>query len=395
MTEKIKILLGVTGGIAAYKSAEIARLLIKHDYLVKVVMTRTAEDFITPLTFETLTNDQVYKYNTAIKDQPMLHIDLARWADLILVAPTTAEFLSKICHGRADDILTTTCLAFDKKIVLAPSMNKNMWENKATQENYENLKKRGIFFSGPEFGSQACGDIGSGRMKEPEYIVDDINQLTKNSTKLFKDKKILITAGPTIENIDPVRYLSNRSSGMMGCEIANAFYEQGANVLLVKGPCNYRQKEELQSIEVKSAKDMLFSVEDNIEGCDIFVSVAAVSDFTVKDLSENKIKSDKDFKLELTKNIDILKTISKKYNNIFTIGFAAETSELKNNAVKKLKDKKISVIAANKVSFSEGIDNKNNSITLYWGDGLEKILKLKDKRDLAIEFVEEISNIYN
>ena len=395
MTEKIKILLGVTGGIAAYKSAEIARLLIKHDYLVKVVMTRTAEDFITQLTFETLTNDQVYKYNTVIKDQPMLHIDLARWADLILVAPTTAEFLSKICHGRADDILTTTCLAFDKKIVLAPSMNKNMWENKATQENYENLKKRGIFFSGPEFGSQACGDIGSGRMKEPENIVNDINQLTKNSTKLFKDKKILITAGPTIENIDPVRYLSNRSSGMMGCEIANAFHEQGANVLLVKGPCNYRQKEEIQSIEVKSAKDMLFSVEDNIEGCDIFVSVAAVSDFTVKDLSENKIKSDKDFKLELTKNIDILKTISKKYNNIFTIGFAAETSELKNNAVKKLKDKKISVIAANIVSFSEGIDNKNNSITLYWGDGLEKTLKLKDKRDLAIEFVEEISNIYN
>jgi phosphopantothenoylcysteine decarboxylase/phosphopantothenate--cysteine ligase len=358
-------------------------------------MTRTAEDFITPLTFETLTNDQVYKYNTVIKDQPMLHINLARWADLILVAPTTAEFLSKICHGRADDILTTTCLAFDKKIVLAPSMNKNMWENKATQENYENLKNRGIFFSGPEFGSQACGDIGSGRMKEPENIVDDINQLTKTSTKLFKDKKILITAGPTIENIDPVRYLSNRSSGMMGCEIANAFYEQGANVLLVKGPCNYRQKEEIQSIEVKSAKDMLFSVEDNIEGCDIFVSVAAVSDFTVKDLSENKIKSEKNFKLELTKNIDILKTISKKYNNIFTIGFAAETSELKYNAVKKLKDKKISVIAANKVSFSEGIDNKSNSITLYWGDGLEKILKLKDKRDLAIEFVEEISNIYN
>ena len=395
MTEKIKILLGVTGGIAAYKSAEIARLLIKNDYLVKVVMTRTAEDFITPLTFETLTNDQVYKYNTAIKDQPMLHIDLARWADLILVAPTTAEFLSKVCHGRADDILTTTCLAFDKKIVLAPSMNKNMWENKATQENYQNLKKRGILFSGPEFGSQACGDIGSGRMKEPENILDDINQLTKKSTKLFKDKKILITAGPTIENIDPVRYLSNRSSGMMGCEIANAFYEQGANVLLVKGPCNYRQKEEIQSIEVKSAKDMLFSVEDNIEGCDIFVSVAAVSDFTVKDLSENKIKSEKNFKLELTKNIDILKTISKKYNNIFTIGFAAETSELKYNAVKKLKDKKISVIAANKVSFSEGIDNKSNSITLYWGDGLEKILKLKDKRDLAIEFVEEISNIYN
>jgi phosphopantothenoylcysteine decarboxylase/phosphopantothenate--cysteine ligase len=325
----------------------------------------------------------------------MLHIDLARWADLILVAPTTAEFLSKICHGRADDILTTTCLAFDKKIVLAPSMNKNMWENKATQENYQNLKKRGILFSGPEFGSQACGDIGSGRMKEPENILDDINQLTKKSTKLFKDKKILITAGPTIENIDPVRYLSNRSSGMMGCEIANAFYEQGANVLLVKGPCNYRQKEEIQSIEVKSAKDMLFSVEDNIEGCDIFVSVAAVSDFTVKDLSENKIKSEKNFKLELTKNIDILKTISKKYNNIFTIGFAAETSELKYNAVKKLKDKKISVIAANKVSFSEGIDNKSNSITLYWGDGLEKILKLKDKRDLAIEFVEEISNIYN
>ena len=393
MSEKIKIILGVTGGIAAYKSAEIARLLIKNDYKVKVVMTRTAEEFITPLTFETLTNDKVYQYNTMDKERPMLHIDLAKWADIILVAPTTAEFLSKILHGRADDILSTTCLAHNKQIILAPSMNKNMWENEATQENCKILKKRGIIFSGPEYGSQACGDVGSGRMKEPEDIVKDIDILTKNKSKLFKNNKVVITTGPTIEYIDPVRYISNRSSGMMGCEIANAFYDHGAEVILIKGPCNYKEREEIECIDVKSARDMLLSVEDNIENCDIFVSVAAVSDFTVKDLAKDKIKTNNISSLELKRNIDILKTISKKYN-VFSVGFAAETEELKDNAIRKLKDKKISVVAANKVSFSEGIDNTNNSITLYWGDSFEKTLKLKNKKDLAIEFVEEISNIY-
>ena len=394
MSEEIKILLGVTGGIAAYKAAEITRLLVKQKYQVKVVMTRTAEDFITPLTFETLTGEKVYQYNTVDKESPMLHINLARWADIILVAPTTAEFIAKVTHGRADDMLTTTCLAYDKKIILAPSMNKNMWANKATQENCKILKERGIIFSGPEYGSQACGDIGSGRMKEPKDIVEDVNNFTKKKSRLFQNKKIIITAGPTIENIDPVRYLSNRSSGMMGCEIANAFHDHGANVILIKGPCNYMQKEDIRSIDVKSAKEMLSEVEKNIINCDIFVSVAAVSDFTAKNLTNNKIKSDEPLNLELIKNIDILKTISNKYN-LFTVGFAAETSDIKVNSIKKLKDKKVSVVAANKVSFSEGIDTKNNSITLYWGDGLEKRLTLKNKVDLAVEFVEEISNIYH
>mgnify|MGYP006089262891 FL=1 len=394
MSEEIKILLGVTGGIAAYKAAEITRLLVKQKYQVKVVMTRTAEDFITPLTFETLTGEKVYQYNTVDKESPMLHINLARWADIILVAPTTAEFIAKVTHGRADDMLTTTCLAYDKKIILAPSMNKNMWANKATQENCKILKERGVIFSGPEYGSQACGDIGSGRMKEPKDIVEDVNNLTKKKSRLFQNKKIIITAGPTIENIDPVRYLSNRSSGMMGCEIANAFHDHGANVVLVKGPCNYMQKEDIRSIDVKSAKEMLSEVEKNIINCDIFVSVAAVSDFTAKNLTNNKIKSDEQLNLELIKNIDILKTISNKYN-LFTVGFAAETSDVKANSIKKLKDKKVSVVAANKVSFSEGIDTTNNSITLYWGDGLEKRLTLKNKVDLAVEFVEEISNIYH
>jgi len=394
MSEEIKILLGVTGGIAAYKAAEITRLLVKQKYKVRVVMTRTAEEFITPLTFETLTSEKVYQYNTVEKESPMLHIDLARWADIILVAPTTAEFIAKVTHGRADDMLATTCLAYDKKIILAPSMNKNMWANKATQENCTILKERGVIFSGPEYGSQACGDTGSGRMKEPKDIVEDVNNLTKKKSRLFQNKKIIITAGPTIENIDPVRYLSNRSSGMMGCEIANAFHDHGANVILIKGPCNYMQKEVIRSIDVKSAKEMLSEVEKNIIDCDIFVSVAAVSDFTAKNLTNNKIKSDEPLNLELIKNIDILKKISNKYN-LFTVGFAAETSDVKANSIKKLKDKKVSVVAANKVSFSEGIDTTDNSITLYWGDGLEKKLTLKNKVDLAVEFVEEISNIYH
>ena len=389
-----KIILGITGGIAAYKAAEIARLLTKQDFEVQVIMTRTAEDFITTLTFETLTGRKVYKYNSIDEEKPMLHIDLAKWADLILVAPTTAEFLAKILHGRADDLLSTTLLAHDKKVVIAPSMNKNMWENSATQENCRQLKSRGIIFSGPEHGDQACGDIGSGRMREPKDIVKDINSLEKRKKKLFKNKKVVITAGPTEEAIDPVRYISNRSSGMMGCEIANAFHAQGAKVIIVKGPCKYSQNNEIESINVKTASEMLMSVEKNITNCDIFVSVAAVSDFIAKKLSSKKIKSEDIPKLELEKNIDIIKKISENYK-VFSIGFAAETSELKENALKKLKEKKLSVIAANKVSFTEGIDAETNSITLFWGDGKEKTLSLKNKKDLAIEFVEEISNIYN
>ena len=394
MSDKKKIILGITGGIAAYKAAEIARLLTKQDFEVQVIMTRTAEDFITPLTFETLTGRKVYKYNSIDEEKPMLHIDLAKWADLILVAPTTAEFLAKILHGRADDLLSTTLLAHDKKVVIAPSMNKNMWENSATQENCRQLKSRGIIFSGPEHGDQACGDIGSGRMREPKDIVKDINSLEKRKKKLFKNKKVVITAGPTEEAIDPVRYISNRSSGMMGCEIANAFHAQGAKVIIVKGPCKYSQNNEIESINVKTASEMLMSVEKNITNCDIFVSVAAVSDFIAKKLSSKKIKSEDIPKLELEKNIDIIKKISENYK-VFSIGFAAETSELKENALKKLKEKKLSVIAANKVSFTEGIDAETNSITLFWGDGKEKTLSLKNKKDLAIEFVEEISNIYN
>ena len=394
MSDKKKIILGITGGIAAYKAAEIARLLTKQDFEVQVIMTRTAEDFITTLTFETLTGRKVYKYNSIDEEKPMLHIDLAKWADLILVAPTTAEFLAKILHGRADDLLSTTLLAHDKKVVIAPSMNKNMWENSATQENCRQLKSRGIIFSGPEHGDQACGDIGSGRMREPKDIVNDINSLEKRKKKLFKNKKVVITAGPTEEAIDPVRYISNRSSGMMGCEIANAFHAQGAKVIIVKGPCKYSQNNEIESINVKTASEMLMSVEKNITNCDIFVSVAAVSDFIAKKLSSKKIKSEDIPKLELEKNIDIIKKISENYK-VFSIGFAAETGELKQNALKKLKEKKLSVIAANKVSFTEGIDAETNSITLFWGDGKEKTLSLKNKKDLAIEFVEEISNIYN
>ena len=394
MSDKKKIILGITGGIAAYKAAEIARLLTKQDFEVQVIMTRTAEDFITTLTFETLTGRKVYKYNSIDEEKPMLHIDLAKWADLILVAPTPAEFLAKILHGRADDLLSTTLLAHDKKVVIAPSMNKNMWENSATQENCRQLKSRGIIFSGPEHGDQACGDIGSGRMREPKDIVKDINSLEKRKKKLFKNKKVVITAGPTEEAIDPVRYISNRSSGMMGCEIANAFHAQGAKVIIVKGPCKYSQNNEIESINVKTASEMLMSVEKNITNCDIFVSVAAVSDFIAKKLSSKKIKSEDIPKLELEKNIDIIKKISENYK-VFSIGFAAETSELKENALKKLKEKKLSVIAANKVSFTEGIDAETNSITLFWGDGKEKTLSLKNKKDLAIEFVEEISNIYN
>ena len=394
MSDKKKIILGITGGIAAYKAAEIARLLTKQDFEVQVIMTRTAEDFITTLTFETLTGRKVYKYNSIDEEKPMLHIDLAKWADLILVAPTTAEFLAKILHGRADDLLSTTLLAHDKKVVIAPSMNKNMWENSATQENCRQLKSRGIIFSGPEHGDQACGDIGSGRMREPKDIFEDINSLEKRKKKLFKNKKVVITAGPTEEAIDPVRYISNRSSGMMGCEIANAFHAQGAKVIIVKGPCKYSQNNEIESINVKTASEMLMSVEKNITNCDIFVSVAAVSDFIAKKLSSKKIKSEDISKLELEKNVDIIKKISENYK-VFSIGFAAETSELKENALKKLKEKKLSVIAANKVSFTEGIDAETNSITLFWGDGKEKTLSLKNKKDLAIEFVEEISNIYN
>tara|TARA_B100000287_G_C20660520_1_gene789965 strand:- start:829 stop:2034 length:1206 start_codon:yes stop_codon:yes gene_type:complete len=394
MKEIKNILIGITGSIAAYKSADLVSQLIKNNYNVKIIMTKTAQDFITPLTFEALTNEKVYLHNTKIKSQPMLHIDLAKWADLILIAPATAEFMAKTVHGRGDDLLSTVTLAFDKQIAIAPSMNKNMWENKATQKNYNELKNNGVIFFGPTHGLQACGDIGLGRMTEPHDIVEDIKSINIQDKNLFSGKKIIVTAGPTVEMIDPIRYISNRSSGKMGCEIADAFFDEGGDVLLVKGPASYSTRNKVNTIEVESAKDMLNAIEMNIKSADLFVSVAAVSDYTVEEPKKNKIKSNEDLvdNIELKKNIDILNTISTKYP-VFTIGFSAETEDLKKNSLKKLREKNLNVIAANKVSYNEGINNEENEISLYW-ENQHKLLSKKSKNLLAREFVTEISKIY-
>ena len=394
MKSKLNLIVGVTGGVAAYKAAQLVSLCKKDGFEVKVIMTKTAEEFIKPLTFESILNDTVYRYNSVDVDQPMLHIDLARWADLILVAPATAEIISKIAHGRANDLLSTTILASNSLLAVAPSMNKNMWENKITQENINVLNKNKIAILGPDHGRQACGDVGYGRMLEPEQIFYAVQELLSKKEGLFKGKKVIITAGATKEMIDPIRFISNESSGQMGCEIADAFHEQGAEVILIKGVSKFSTRNNLCEIEATSAEQMLRSIENNIDGSDIFISTAAVVDFIPESKEKNKIKKEHQDKIQIDfkKNIDILKTISNKYS-LFTIGFAAETENLEKNAMKKLISKNLNIIAANKVGENLGIDSDENEIILFWGKNNNLKLEKKKKQFLAIEFVEKIFNI--
>ncbi len=366
-----KIILGVCGGIAAYKSVGLLRLLMKQDAQVQVVMTQASTEFINPLTFQALSGRAV---RTTLFDPDaeaaMGHIELARWADMIIIAPATANTIAKITHGFADNLLTTLCLASQARLLIAPAMNEKMWRNEAVQNNINSLSTRdNVFICGPEEGEQACGDIGAGRMTEPDDLLTYcMMQLSceKNSASL-SGQKVLITAGPTIEDIDPVRYLSNRSSGKMGYAIAQAAQEQGADVLLVSGVVALKVPKGIKVITVRSAKQMYDAVFQHIADIDIFIATAAVADYRPIDIIASKIKKTADkMTIECVKNPDILAAVGALEDKPIMIGFAAETHDIKKYALDKLDRKNLDMIVANEVGEQKGFEVDTNELHLFW-----------------------------
>ena len=382
---KKRILLGITGGIAAYKSADLVRRLCENGADVRVVMTRSACEFITPLTMQALSGNRVH---TGLLDHEaesaMGHIALARWSDVILIAPASANFIARLAHGQADDLLSTLCLAATVPILVAPAMNQQMWLNPATQDNCSILQRRGYQLCGPAEGDQACGETGPGRMLEPLELVRALNDVFQ--TNILTEKKVIVTAGPTREEIDPVRYISNRSSGRMGYAVARAATEAGAEVLLISGPTSLPPPDRAGYRQVITAQQMLDVVMDSISDTDIFIATAAVADYRCSRVSTQKIKkSTAGLTLSLEENPDILATVSKLPSPPFTVGFAAETGALLKNARSKLVSKKLDMIAANRVGQDLGFESEENELQVLWRDGsmnLERATKEKLARQL-------------
>lgn len=374
------ILLCITGGIAAYKSAEILRLFKKNGADIRIVMTEAAKEFITPLTMQALSGNPIH--NSLLDEKAeaaMSHIELAKWADLIIIAPCTAETMSKLAHGRADDLMGAVILASNAKTFIAPAMNVEMWQDPVTQNNLKILSQRDLYFIGPASGEQACGDVGEGRMEEPINIFNFIKNKVINNK--LQNIKITITAGPTREQIDPVRYISNNSSGKMGYALADAAIEEGAEVILISGPVSLTSNPKAKLISINSADELLKEVYKAMESSDIFISCAAVADYKPLNTHDNKIKKNKDEILDitLTKNPDILSSISKKYPDKFIVGFAAETENVEDNAKDKLINKNLNMIIANDVSdTSIGFDSDNNEVMIITQN--ESILAKKDSK---------------
>ena len=374
------ILLCITGGIAAYKSAEILRLFKKNGADIRIVMTEAAKEFITPLTMQALSGNPIH--NSLLDEKAeaaMSHIELAKWADIIIIAPCTAETMSKLAHGRADDLMGAVILASNAKTFIAPAMNVEMWRDPVTQNNLNILSQRDLYFIGPASGEQACGDVGDGRMEEPLNIFNFIKNKVINNK--LQNIKITITAGPTREQIDPVRYISNNSSGKMGYALADAAIEEGAEVILISGPVSLRSNPKAKLISINSADELLNEAYKAMESSDIFISCAAVADYQPLNSHDNKIKKNKDEILDitLTKNPDILSSISKKHPDKFIVGFAAETENVEDNAKDKLINKKLNMIIANDVSdTSIGFDSDNNEVMIITQN--KSILAKKDSK---------------
>ena len=384
------VLLCVTGGIAAYKSAEIIRLFKKDGADVRVVMTESAKEFITPLTLQAVSGNEIHDSLLDVKaESAMGHIELAKWADIILIAPCTAESLAKITHGRADDLMGSVILASNATSYIAPAMNTTMWLDKSTQENFQTLLSRGMNFIGPDEGEQACGDVGPGRLVEPEKIIELIK--TDLHKGPLSGKTITISAGPTREQIDPVRYISNNSSGKMGYALAEAAKLQGANVNLVSGPVSLTASKGINLFKINSAAEMLGRVSECMESSDIFISCAAVADFKPAIYSDKKIKKEDSENLEinLEKNHDILSEVSMSHNSAYIVGFAAETSNVNDNASKKLNSKNLDMIISNDVSDKTiGFDSDDNEVHVITEN--ETIFLKKDKK---IKIARKILNI--
>jgi phosphopantothenoylcysteine decarboxylase/phosphopantothenate--cysteine ligase len=378
-----RILLGVTGGIAAYKSADLIRRLQDRGATVRVVMTQGAQAFITPLTMQALSGQPVH---TDLLDHAaeaaMGHIELARWADCILVAPATADFMARLVAGKGDDLLTTLCLATPAPLVLAPAMNQGMWRDVATQRNAEQLKADGITFIGPADGSQACGDIGPGRMVEPDDIAEALAQ--RFESRLLDGVKVVITAGPTREAIDPVRYISNHSSGKMGFALAEAAANAGASVTLIAGPVNLPTPSRVSRIDVVSADEMYNAALAQIANTDIFVGAAAVADYRVAEIAPQKLKKTADdMTIRLIRNPDIISAVATSAPQLFCVGFAAETERVVEHSQEKLQRKNLQMIIANDVSNTAiGFNSEDNAVTAYWPGG-EQLFAQANKYVLA------------
>ena len=391
------ILLGVTGGIAAYKSAEIVRHLKKSGASVRVVMTRSAEEFITPLTLQALSGNRVStELLDAEAEAAMGHIELAKWADGILIAPATANTIARLSSGRGDDLLSTVTLAFDGPISVAPAMNQAMWRDERTQENLKKLIDQDFGICGPGSGEQACGDVGLGRMLEPIDILDMFSLSFNEGT--LSGKKILITAGPTQEPIDPVRFITNRSSGKMGYSLVEAALESGANVTLISGPVNIEPPSNCNFVSIKTAKEMYDAVMHHISGMDVYIGTAAVSDYSPAKASDSKIKKDgssSPMVLELKENQDILKSVSELEQRPYVVGFAAETNDLIKNAEKKLSNKNLDLIIANDVSNKDiGFDSDDNEVTLIT-EKEKHLIERQNKRKVSKKIIDFISGRIN
>ncbi|MCI0654059.1 MAG: bifunctional phosphopantothenoylcysteine decarboxylase/phosphopantothenate--cysteine ligase CoaBC [Methylococcaceae bacterium] len=389
---KKHILLGVTGGIAAYKAAELVRFLSVANASVRVVMTHAAKSFIGPLTFQALTGHPVYSDLLDVDEEAAMgHIQLARWADCIVVAPATAHFIAKMSMGLADDLLSTLCLAAEVPILIAPAMNRAMWSNPATVENIRVLARRGIHPIGPAQGLQACGENGYGRMIEPDAIYRAINSLltVKGCLEGFS---VLVSAGPTREAIDPVRYISNRSSGKMGYEIARAACEAGARVTLVSGPVDLTPPSLESIVHVESAAEMYSAVMEKAGSQDIYIGAAAVADYSPLDAGVRKIKKNEDNRIiSLKPTRDILASVAALNPGPFTVGFAAETDHLENYAKMKLERKKLDMIVANRVGGPQGgFESDHNAVTVFWKDGQTR-WDLAPKNQLARKLVKLIA----
>ena len=391
------ILLGVSGGIAAYKSAEIVRHLRKVGASVRVVMTKSAEEFITPLTLQALSGNRVSTELLDVEaEAAMGHIELAKWADGILIAPATANTLARLSNGRGDDLLSTITLAFDGPISLAPAMNQAMWGDERTQDNIKKLESQNFQICGPGSGEQACGDVGMGRMLEPLEILD-LFSYSFNEGKMA-GKSILITAGPTQEPIDPVRFITNRSSGKMGYSLAQSAIDYGAKVTLISGPVNLEPPSNCNFISIKTADEMFEAVMHHINDKDVYIGTAAVSDYKPAKMQNNKIKKDgsnSPITLELEENKDILKSVSALKHRPFVVGFAAETNDVIENAEKKLSSKDLDLIVANDVSKKEiGFDSEENEVTLVTSAD-NYLIERQSKKKVSNKIIEFISERIN
>jgi len=381
-----RILLGITAGIAAYKAAELARLLVKDGAEVQVVMTRSASEFIGAMTLQAITGRPV---RDALFDPQheaaMGHIELARWAEMILVAPATADFLAQVATGMAHDLLSTLCLASTAPMMAAPAMNQAMWQHAATRSNVELLRSRGVSMLGPDEGAQACGEIGPGRMLEPEAIAKAVREHFVSGR--LNGQRVVLTAGPTREALDPVRFLGNRSSGKMGFAIADALVAQGAEVILVAGPVSLPTPAGVKRVDVESAQQMRDAVFTYLPGTAVFVACAAVADFRpAKSVGQKIKKTEETLTLELIRNPDILSEVSSSSDRPFCVGFAAETNDLEAYAEGKRRAKGLDMIAANQVGASQGFEADDNALLVLW-DGGRKALAKQPKSVLAEQLV--------